>query len=111
MSRKLNLHTIILIALIIPSVAFSQTSLETITPDSLLVKKPVAIPVIDIIDQLTEANSELKEINKKIVLRSEIQEIDSLLPHYVAFIEQRKLLEQNFINANPNRQKIDNLLN
>ena len=110
MSRTLNLHIIILIALIIPSVAFSQTRPVTITNDSALVKQPVAIAVIDIIDKLTTANAELKEIEEKIALKNKITAIDSLLPQYVTFIEQRKLLEQNFIIANPNRQKIDNLL-
>ena len=91
--------------------AISQTTPAPITVDSVLVEKPVAIPEVDIIEELAAANKELRQIEARNKPKKIITEIDSLLPQYVAFISQRKLIAQDFINANPNRQKIDNLIN
>ncbi len=111
MHRKFNLSLIFVLALLVSTAAISQTNPASSSPDSVLVKKPSVIPEIDIIEQLALANKELKIIDERIELKNEIAEIDSLLPPYSEFIGQRKLLEQNFIKASPNREKIDNLIN
>ncbi len=111
MTLRIHLHLIqfILFAfLLIPTVGISQIGTETATIDSVLVKKPVAIPVIDIVQEVSAANTQIKEIEQKIKTEEGITRIDSLLPLYADYIMQRKLSEEHFIKANPNRPKIDN---
>ncbi len=109
--RKHNLFLIFIMALLATTAAICQTNPVIITPDSLSVSQSSVIPETEIIDQLVKANKDLKKIEKGKKPESIITEIDSLLPPYIEFIEQRKLLEQNFVKANPNRQKVDNLIN
>ncbi len=89
----------------------SQTAPSPITVDSVLVVKPVAILEVDIIEELASANKELRQLEARNKPKKIILEIDSLLPQYVTFITENKLIAQDFIKANPNRQKIDNLIN
>ena len=111
MLRKFNLSLIFILALFVSTAAISQTSPAPISSDSVLVKELVAIPEIDIIEQLAQTNKELKKIEERNKPKKIIAVIDSLLPQYVEFLKQNKVFAQGLIKANPNRQKIDNLIN
>ena len=76
-----------------------------------MVSQSSVIPEIKIIEQIVKANNDIKKIEEGNKPESIIIKIDSLLPPYVEFIRQRKILKQNFIEAKPNRQKIANLIN
>ncbi len=65
MLRKFNLSLIFILALFVSTAAISQTSPAPISSDSVLVKELVAIPEIDIIEQLAQTNKELKKIEER----------------------------------------------
>ncbi len=111
MLQKFNLSLLCIMALFVSTAAISQMNSAPILADSVLVNELVAISEIDIIERLAEANKELKKIEAGNKPKKIIAIIDSLLPGYVEFISQGRLVEQDFIKANPNRQKIDNLIN
>ncbi|MGB5482121.1 MAG: hypothetical protein WBM91_13655, partial [Eudoraea sp.] len=98
-------------ALLTPAAILSQVPSETKTIDSTLVNQPKAIPVINIIQEMEIINKELRQIENKLEPKKRVIEIDSLLPVYEALIKQRQSYVQNFIKANPNRQKVDNQIN
>jgi len=98
-------------ALLTPAAILSQVPSETKTIDSTLVNQPKAIPVINIIQEMEIINKELRQIENKLEPKKRVIEIDSLLPVYEALIKERQSYVQNFIKANPNRQKVDNQIN
>ena len=104
--RKIVLFTIFLV----PIFSFSQLNQEGIVIDSSMVAKPTAIPIISIIQKIEEANEEIKSASKKLQLSSSVIQIDSLYPNYVLFIKKQEENAQKFIKLNPNRQKVDNLI-
>ncbi len=79
--------------------------------DSSKTKKMVAIPLTQIPAKLEEADDLIKTGEKKALPKKNILLIDSLLPIYKDFLIVQKKKSQEFIKANPNRQKIDNLIN
>ena len=80
-------------------------------PDSTKTKKIVAIPLTQVPAKLEEADDLIKMGEKKTLPKESIIEIDSLLPLYKEFLFSQKKKAEEFIKANPNRQKIDNLIN
>ncbi len=104
--RKIVLITIFLA----PIFSFSQLNQEGIVIDSSMVVKPTAIPIINIIQKIEQANEEIESANKKIQIDSRVIQIDSLYHIYVLFIKEQEKNAQKFIKLNPNRQKVDNLI-
>ncbi|GGG41945.1 mechanosensitive ion channel family protein [Bizionia arctica] len=90
---------------------FSQNKEPIITKDSTKTNVPTKIHVVDVIDQLELTTNDIKEINKKIAPDPSISKIDSLFPSYQKQLNIKLRNSEYFISANPNRQKINNLLN
>jgi small-conductance mechanosensitive channel len=111
MSQKLNLHLILILfftALLAPSTVFAQQESSTQAVDSLLVRQPQVIPVINIIEEIGKANEDIKDIEQKIRPKQGIVRIDSLLPVYTDGVEERKTLAESFMQTVPNPEEIDN---
>lgn len=104
--RKIILFTFFLA----PIFSFSQLNQEGTVLDSSMVAKPTAIPIINIIQKIEQANEEIESANKKIQIDSRVIHIDSLYAIYTLFIKEEEKRAQNFIKLNPNRQKVDNLI-
>lgn len=79
-------------------------------PDSTLVTAPEAIPIISVVQNIEKTEAELKIIERKLDPKN-IHVLDSLFPAYAEFIKKEKRYTTNFMSANPNRQKIENLYN
>jgi len=90
--------------------SFSQQKSGDVKIDSTATKIPEAIPVIEINQRIEEANKAIKQGQKKIMPKPSVLKIDSLFPEYSLFIQEQKLKARAFVRANPNRQKIDNLI-
>jgi len=71
---------------------------------------PVVIKVVDIIQKVEEANEELKLATRRTSSGNTVKSIDSLFPAYAKFIKAQKKRKDHFVAANPNRQKINNLI-
>ncbi len=97
------------ILFMVPFVSYSQITPETKT-DSTGAPIPKAIKVVDIIQKVEEANKELKLSYRKIGVGNRVSRIDSLFPDYAKFIKAQLKRKDHFVAANPNRQKINNLI-
>jgi small-conductance mechanosensitive channel len=102
---------IVLIFLLGPVIGYSQSTKPLIQLDSTKVSKPQAIPVVNIIQQLEITSDKIKAIKKKTAQDPAIAKIDSLFPKYEEHLRLELGNSENFITANPNRPKINNLLN
>ena len=71
---------------------------------------PRAIKVINIIQKVEEANEELKLTTRRTSSDDNVKRIDTLFPTYAKFIAAQKKRKDHFVDANPNRQKINNLI-
>ena len=69
-----------------------------------------AIPVISIVQKIEEASREIKDTNRRIRAKNNVLLVDSLFPAYAEFIQVQKKHEEKFVEANPNREKINNLI-
>ena len=106
-----SLRAILLIAFLIsPTFLFSQQSEGTTVIDSSDVKVPEAIPVVNVIQSIEDVNKDIKLAEKKIKPSHTVMAIDSLFPAYALFIQEQKIAARTFVKANPNRQKVDNLI-
>ncbi|WP_159022753.1 mechanosensitive ion channel family protein [Formosa sp. L2A11] len=86
------------------------SEVETTTLSDTIVSKPKAIPTTSIVQEIDNANSQLKLTQKKISIPSKIKNIDSIhLIHYKFLVQESNTVET-FIKANPNLQKINNLI-
>ena len=72
--------------------------------------KPAPIPVIRIIRNIEVANEEIKDTHRRMKLKGNILLIDSVFPAYAKFIQAQKKRGDKFVKANPNREKINNLI-
>ena len=72
--------------------------------------KPEPIPVIRIVKNIEAANTEIKDTYRRLKLKGDILLIDSIFPAYAKFIQDQKKLGDQFIDANPNREKVNNLI-
>lgn len=109
--RKHNIFLIFILVLFVTTTAICQTNSVILSIDTVSVNKTSIISETDIVEQLVKSTKDLKKIEEENNTERAIIEIDSLIPPYIEFIEQRQILQQNFVKANPNRQKIDNLIN
>ena len=71
---------------------------------------PTAIKVVNVIQKVEEANQELKAVTRRTSSDKDVKRIDSLFPIYGKFITAQKKRKEHFVDANPNRQKINNLI-
>ena len=71
---------------------------------------PEAIKVVDIIQKVEAANQEIKSVTRRTSSDKDLRRIDSLFPEYAKFINAQKKRKDHFVAANPNRQKINNLI-
>ena len=71
---------------------------------------PEAIKVVNIIQKVEEANEEIKSTKRRTSSDRDVRRIDSLFPAYSKFIAAQKKRKDHFVAANPNRQKINNLI-
>jgi len=103
-----------IVFLVNASASIAQTNLPNLLDgetDSSFVKKVTPIPVNEIPARIEEAESDIKFGEKKILPKKSVTEIDSLLPIFIEFLNVQKVKAEKFIKANPNRSKIDNLIN
>ncbi|WKK65657.1 mechanosensitive ion channel family protein [Lutimonas zeaxanthinifaciens] len=71
---------------------------------------PKPIKVTEIIQKVESASANIKATSRKTTMARSIKKIDSLFPEYAAFIKAQKKRKEHFVSANPNRQKINNLI-
>ncbi|PTM07002.1 MAG: hypothetical protein DA407_10950 [Bacteroidetes bacterium] len=90
--------------------SFAQNN-ATIVNDSIYNELPKAIPVVKIIEEIEIATEEIKEARRKTQPKSFIVNIDSIYPSYKIFILNKRQQALNFISSEPNKQKVNNLLN
>ena len=100
---------LLLVLCLFPLLSYAQLT-DGVKKDSTGTAIPTVIKVTDIIKGVEEANEEIKTTTRKIRLSSSIKEIDSLYPTFAKFIEDQEKRKKHFIKANPNRQKINNLI-
>jgi len=98
-----------LVLCLFPFVSFAQLA-DGVKKDSTGTAIPTAIKVTNIIQGVEEANEEIKTTRRKIRLNNSVKEIDSLYPPFARFIEAQEKRKKHFVDANPNRQKINNLI-
>jgi small-conductance mechanosensitive channel len=102
---------LILCTLPVLSQGIVQASSGNAVVDSVLAKKPEAIPVISISQEIGTANDDIKEIELKMGTEQSISRIDSLLPLYSTTLDERKEFATNFLGRSPDLQRVDNLIN
>lgn len=90
--------------------SFAQNNTTTVN-DSIHNEIPKAIPVVKIIEEIEIATEEIKEARRKTQSKSFIVDIDSIYPSYKTFILNKRQQALNFISSEPNKQKVNNLLN
>ena len=98
-----------LVLCLFPFLSFAQLA-EGVKTDSTGTAIPTAIKVTNIIQGVEEANEEIKTTARKIRLSNSVKEIDSLYPPFAKFLEAQEKRKKHFVDANPNRQKINNLI-
>ncbi|MDN3642833.1 mechanosensitive ion channel [Lutimonas halocynthiae] len=98
-----------LVLCLFPFLSYAQLS-DGVKMDSTGTAIPKAIKVTNIIQGVEEANEEIKTTTRKIRLSNSVKEIDSLYPPFAKFIEAQVKRKKHFVDANPNRQKINNLI-
>ena len=105
------LTRILLLALfyMAPMASMAQLNPDVKT-DSTGVAVPTAIKTTDIIQRVEDSNKELKTTLRRIGSGNEVEKIDSLYPSYAKFIDAQEKRKNHFVAANPNRQKINNLI-
>lgn len=104
-----RLSLICALLFLLPLVSMAQLPGEVKT-DSSGVAIPSAIKIVNIIQGVEDANEELKLSSKKIGTSSSIKRIDSVFPEYAKFLRAQEERKKHFVAANPNRQKINNLI-
>lgn len=94
-----------------PFLSFTQSNIVNQVLDTTSEGKPFAIQISNVITEIEQANIELKKIEDEIIPISKVKEIDSLFPLYVSYLKNQKKHTQSFIKGNPNKQKINYLIN
>ncbi|CDF78255.1 potassium efflux system KefA protein / small-con ductance mechanosensitive channel [Formosa agariphila KMM 3901] len=109
-------HVLILLLFISALTVSAQTDLlsdlepTTQNLDSISTKKLKAISSVNLVREIDNVNNELKLIQKKTQIPASIQKIDSTHIAHYQFILQESNTAEEFIKANPNLQKINNLI-
>ncbi|WP_298530511.1 mechanosensitive ion channel domain-containing protein [uncultured Algibacter sp.] len=92
-------------------VCIAQSGETKLFTDSTTVTKPKAIPVLEVVREIQIANENLKNFETRIKPKKSIKKIDSLFPFQKTLIATKQKEAKLFLKANPNKQKINNLLN
>lgn len=106
---KVYKSLVLTILLVYPILCFGQLGNNIAVKDSVK-NRITAIPVINIVQKIEEANQEIKDTGRRIRVKSNILLVDSLFPSYAEFIGAQKKQEEKFVEANPNREKINNMI-
>ncbi len=102
-------NTFILFICLVPFIGQSQIG-STKQVDSTGRSVPQAIKVVNIIQKVGEANQEIKAAKRRTSSVEDVKRIDTLFPDYLKFIAAQKRRKDQLVAANPNRQKINNLI-
>ncbi len=108
-ARKIHFSILLLIALI-PLTAASQGDPVETVQDTSDVDKPQAISVINVVSEMERIVQEIGDAKNQIRPRKNLVSIDSLYPDYEVLIEEREVLARDFLEANPSRQEVDNMI-
>ena len=108
-SAKMFKTLVLTILLISPIFSFGQLVSNIAAIDSAKTK-PAAIPIVNIVQKIEEANRDIKDTNRRIRLKKNILLVDSLFPSYAKFLEVQRENKEKFVAAGPNREKINNLV-
>jgi len=92
-----------------PLFSFGQLGKSGVPTDTTKVK-PAPIPVISIIRNIEDANEEIKDTRRRLKSKGDLLVLDSVFPAYAKFIQAQKKRGDKFVEANPNREKINNLI-
>jgi potassium efflux system protein len=92
-----------------PMFSFGQLGNTGVVSDTTKTK-PAPIPVISIIRNIEVANEDIKDTYRRLKFKGNILLIDSVFPAYAKFIQAQKKRSDKFVEANPNREKINNLI-
>ena len=89
----------------------SLTPLKAQVLDSAQAEKPTAVSTTDLTSEIELVTQRLKNIDRKTITPSKIEEIDSILPTYKEGIIKHTEAYKNFKKSHPNKQKVINLMN
>ena len=98
------------IFLLLPLCALAFQDSGASVRDSILTRQPVAIPVASVLSEIESAKSDIELNYKMIEPGKELIRIDSLYKVYKKLLTVKQKEANQFLNSNPNRQKIDNLI-
>ena len=98
------------IFLLLPLCALAFQDSGASVRDSILRRQPVAIPVASVLSEIESAKSDIELNYKMIEPGKELIRIDSLYKVYKKLLTVKQKEANQFLNSNPNRQKIDNLI-
>jgi len=111
MKAKISIFfTSIVFVVLFLSPLMSHGQLGTSVKTDTTKVKPEPIPVIRIVKNIESANTEIKDTYRRLKLKGDILLIDSIFPAYAKFIQDQKKLGDKFVDANPNREKVNNLI-
>lgn len=88
----------------------SQSENTVNSVDSTEIKIPTPIPPTELVERMENVANKIKTAKKKIEPGARVQEIDSLYPLTSEFILEQRDKARLFLKANPNKQKIENLM-
>ncbi|MGB5653068.1 MAG: mechanosensitive ion channel domain-containing protein [Robiginitalea sp.] len=98
------------IFLILPLYALAFQQSATALVDSTLLRQPEAIPITSVLSEIESARDEIAVNYEKIKPGKGLIRIDSLYNVYKEVLRIKEEEAKKFLNSNPNRQKIDNLI-
>ncbi|MGA9240182.1 hypothetical protein, partial [Robiginitalea sp.] len=94
------------IFLLLPLCALAFQDSGASVRDSILTRQPVAIPVASVLSEIESAKSDIELNYKMIEPGKELIRIDSLYKVYKKLLTVKQKEANQFLNSNPNRQKI-----
>ncbi len=96
--------------LFLPLFAMAFQDSGTTFRDSTRTRQPEAIPIASVLSEIEGAKSEIEVNYEKIKPGKSLIRIDSIYPVYKTLLTTKEEEAKLFLNSNPNRQKIDNLI-
>ncbi|MCP9198999.1 mechanosensitive ion channel [Gramella sp. GC03-9] len=108
-----NYFLLSLVLMVLPLLTHAQVQIlepevEEVEQDSIPVEEVQATPLDQIVREIETTKEEVRSIEKRLDLN--ISNIDSLFPFYERFLDQQKIEVDRFFTANPNREKVDNVI-
>ncbi|MCA0933328.1 mechanosensitive ion channel [Lutimonas saemankumensis] len=107
---KLFLKSIVIFVLVLHPFLGTGQIVSDVAVDSTGKAIPKPIKVTEIIQKVESASANIKATSRKTTMARSVKRIDSLFPEYAAFLKAQKKRKDHFVSANPNRQKINNLI-